>query len=137
MTLEEEIKKPVRYKVKRTDLIKYPWLKSDIKQLNSRIKALRAQMSGHSASIEGGSKSSCASDNVSYLASKITDIENRKKVLEARAAKIRRSVEQIPDESAKRLIIERYFLQKHWKEICKEYNLKRSTAQARAEKYIE
>lgn len=138
MTVCEQMKKPAQYKVKRADLIKYPWLKDDVKKINARIKALRTQMAGHSANIEGGgSKTNTNNDNVSYLASKIADLERRKNVLEGRIKAIRHSVALIPDESAKRLIIERYFKQKHWKEICKEYGLKRSTAQARAEKYIE
>lgn len=137
MTLEEEIKKPEVYKVKRADLIKYPWLKDDIKKINARIKALRLQMGGHAVNLDSCGKSTANGDNVSYLAGKIADMEKKRDSLEARVKKIEKDVSAIPDESAKRLIRQRYFLQKHWKEICKEYNLKRSTAQSRAEKYIE
>lgn len=137
MTPMEEIKPVKGYKVKRTELIKYPWHMRDIKIINERIAALRAQMDGHGIAFDGCGKNACTGDNVSKLATKISDLERKKTVLKFNMQKIERAVERIPDEAAKRLIKERYFKERHWKDICREYNIKRSTAQAKAEKWIE
>lgn len=137
MTPMEEMKPVQGYRVKRAELIKYPWHMRDIKVINEHIAALRAQMDGHGVAFDGCGKNACTGDNVSKLATKISDLERKKAILKAKIQNIERAVEGIPDEAAKRLIKERYFKERQWKDICREYDIKRSTAQAKAEKWIE
>ena len=124
-------------KVKRKDLLKYKWLMMDFKNINLKLKKYKNYIDAKAVSFDFNRCTGCTGDTVSNLAARIADAEKEKRDIILKINEIEGAVNAIDDELSKRIIKARYFNGRSWKDICKIYSIKRSTAQSRIEKYIE